>query len=70
VIGQLNGVKGMLERDEDCLKTLTQMKAARAGLDRIMADHLQQNLSACMQKGIKPGKVKEMEGLLKELAKR
>ena len=70
VIGQLNGVKAMLERQEDCIKVLTQMKAARAGLDRVMTDHLQQSLNVCMQKGIKPGKAKEIEVLLKELAKR
>lgn len=70
VIGQLNGVKSMIEREEDCLKVLTQMKAARAGLDRIMTDHLQANLSKCLQKGLKPGRAKEIGVLLKELAKR
>jgi DNA-binding FrmR family transcriptional regulator len=59
----------MLERDEDCMKILTQMKASRAGMDRVITDYLHQNLSGCLDKDVKPAKLKEMKGLLKELAK-
>ena len=49
VIGQLRGIGGMMEREEDCLAILTQLKAARASLNKVVARFLEGNLDRCLR---------------------
>jgi DNA-binding FrmR family transcriptional regulator len=42
IIGQLNGIKKMMDKNEECIKLITQLRASRAGIegviDKIIAD--------------------------------
>ncbi|MBA4337029.1 hypothetical protein C0416_04650 [bacterium] len=53
VIGQLSGIKKMMECEEDCFKVLTQIKAARSALDSLTAKYLQDNFTDCVNKDTK-----------------
>jgi len=51
VIGQLNGIKKMMEKeDKDCFKTLTQMKAAKSAMGSVMNKFVKENFIECMGK--------------------
>ncbi len=49
VIGQLTGIRKMMEANEDCFLTLTQMKAARAAMDNAMNKFIEMQMTKCMQ---------------------
>jgi len=49
IIGQLNGINAMLDNEEDCFKTLTQLKAAKSALSSITNKFLQENFIKCMK---------------------
>lgn len=49
IVGQLEGVDKMLQAQQpDCLKVLTQLKAARAGVSALMEKYLEAELSGCL----------------------
>ncbi|MBT3864574.1 metal-sensitive transcriptional regulator [Candidatus Peregrinibacteria bacterium] len=50
IIGQLNGVKTMMEQDKDCFDTLTQLKAAKSALNSLTMKFLQENFIKCINK--------------------
>lgn len=69
VVGQLEGIKKMLDDDRDCLKILTQLKAAKQALAALTAKILAENLIACSavaKRGRQAGRVRE---LINELTK-
>lgn len=49
VIGQLAGVSRMITADKDCLDILTQLKAAKATLNKVVAMFLHCHLEKCLQ---------------------
>jgi CsoR family transcriptional regulator, copper-sensing transcriptional repressor len=53
VIGQLSGIKKMMESEEECFKVLVQIKAAKAALDSFTAKYLQENFVECVSKDSK-----------------
>lgn len=53
VQGQIGGITKMIDEEQDCIKILTQMKAIKAGLNRISEDLAKNQLLFCMNK-IKP----------------
>ncbi len=67
VIGQLNGISRMLDDEKDCFAILTQLKAARATINKLVAKFLQLNLDRCIING-KRSKT-EYERLVQELSK-
>lgn len=48
IIGQLQGVKKMLNKKEDCFKILNQIKAARSALGSCAFKILETNFSDCI----------------------
>lgn len=69
VRGQLLAITEMLERGDDCVLVLTQLKAAQAGLSRTVALFLEENLRRCMVDGGHKKSTQEIEHILKELTK-
>ncbi|MCF7836597.1 metal-sensing transcriptional repressor [Candidatus Gracilibacteria bacterium] len=67
-IGQLEGIKKMDERGEDCLKILTQLKAVRSALGSLGGKMLIANLKKCSSLN-SPKKKKEFEKIVTELSK-
>lgn len=68
IIGQLEGIKKMMESEKDCFKTLTQIKAARSAFDNFIQVFSEENFIECSRKLGKKDK-ENMKKLLKELIK-
>lgn len=68
IIGQLEGIKKMLDGDQDCVKVLVQMKAVKAALNSVTSKLVEENMNNCI--GALQGKNKEkMTTLIKEITK-
>ena len=59
MIGQLNGIKAMVEKNQDCFSVLTQMKAAKAAFNSLMNKYVEENFRACLKKSKASGEAKE-----------
>ena len=68
VIGQLEGVKRMLEEEKDCFDIMIQMKAARSALETVMNNFMEENFTECVV-GINKKDREKLEKLLKEIIK-
>lgn len=70
VQGQLDGIIKMMGNETACVDVLTQLKAARAGLDKATALFVQAHLTSCIGlNDIPDAKKKEIERVILELAK-
>lgn len=69
VIGQLQGINRMMEENKDCFQVLTQMKAAKAGLNSVMQKYLELNLNTCMKKSTKTEEKEKIKKLLTQVIK-
>jgi DNA-binding FrmR family transcriptional regulator len=67
IIGQLEGVSRMMEKEEDCQKVIIQMKAARSAMASVMEKYLKNSISLCLQGVKNKKKSKEMEKIISEL---
>ena len=67
IIGQLQGINKMMTSNKDCFAVLVQMKAARAGLDKVINDYLSEEMLKCLSKCKKGDK--KCAKILKELIK-
>lgn len=67
IIGQLNGVKAMMEERRYCPDILTQMRAARAALKSLEVAMLSKHLDCCVVGAVKRGDEKEIKEKLAEL---
>ena len=45
IVGQLNGIKSMLDSDSDCYKILQQMSAAKGALNSLVQKHLEEHIA-------------------------
>ncbi|MBN1259030.1 metal-sensitive transcriptional regulator [Candidatus Peregrinibacteria bacterium] len=68
IIGQLKGIRRMMEEEKDCVEVLIQIKAAKSALDSVTVKFINQDFSNCME-GITPSKKRRVQVLLAELAK-
>lgn len=73
VLGQITGVKKMIEEDRHCTEILTQIRAARAALKGLEASILERHLGHCVAESLiadDPASVKKKIDELKDLFKR
>ncbi|MFA7301571.1 MAG: metal-sensitive transcriptional regulator [Candidatus Shapirobacteria bacterium] len=49
VIGQLNGIKKMMDNGDDCIKLITQLKASRSGIEGVIDTIISDKFDTCMQ---------------------
>lgn len=68
IIGQLNGIRSMIEAEQDCQAVVIQMKAARSAFNSLIRKYLETNLSHCL-KSARPQDKKRMEIIFRELIK-
>lgn len=68
IIGQLNGVKKMLEENKDCTELLIQLKASKSGINTLMNRLIAEYSSNCLQDLKKKDKEK-INSLFKEIIK-
>ncbi len=73
IIGQLNGIKEMIEDDRDCSEILLQISSVRAALAKIglmmTEDHLDHCITASFQKGKGKESVTSLTQALKQMLK-
>lgn len=71
-IGQLNGVKAMVEDDRYCGDVLTQLAAAESAIRRVSELVLQEHMRTCVADGIRGGDdevIDEVMDLLRKFSK-
>jgi CsoR family transcriptional regulator, copper-sensing transcriptional repressor len=69
IIGQLNGIKRMINEDKDCLSIMTQLKAAKSAFDSLTSKYLKENLDKCIKSKGRPVNSAVMEKLINEIIK-
>ena len=73
IIGQVNGVKRMIEDDRDCPDVLIQISSIRAGLAKlallITEDHLEHCITTSFQKGKGKQSVTSLSKAMKQMLK-
>ena len=69
IIGQVQGVKGMVERDAYCIDILTQVAAATAALNSFNKVLLGNHIRTCVSQDIKEGRDDSVEELISTLQK-
>lgn len=73
IIGQLNGVKRMIEQDRDCPDVLLQIASARSALGKlglmITEDHMEHCISDSFPKGKGQQSIASMSKAIKQMMK-
>lgn len=67
VEGQVRGLAGMLEDGRYCIDVLTQLRAARAALNRVEQIMLKEHLNHCIENAIVTGNASEQRKKASEL---
>lgn len=68
IIGQLEGIKKMLEKSpDDCFSILVQVKAVKAAINSLTEQMLSKELDNCLKKSFSPSKKEKVDVLLKEI---
>lgn len=49
VIGQLNGIKKMMDGKADCIKLITQLRASRSGIESIIDTVIADKFDSCLK---------------------
>ena len=49
IIGQLEGVKKMMDTNTDCIKVLTQLKAIKSAVDKVMDFVVEDKFDTCIK---------------------
>lgn len=49
ISGQIEGVKKMVEGKKDCVEILTQLKAIRSAVSRVMDSVIEEKFDSCMK---------------------
>ncbi len=49
IIGQLNGIKKMMDKNEDCIKLITQLRASRSGIESVIDTIIADKFDTCMK---------------------
>lgn len=68
VIGQLEGIKKMINSQRDCLEIINQLKAVRSAISAIMNNYSQEELARCLSLANKKDKL-SLEKIFKEIIK-
>lgn len=68
IIGQLEGANKMIKEDKDCYSVLTQLKAAKSGVNTVMDRLIEKDILECTQ-GKNEEEKEKMKQLIKELLK-
>lgn len=56
MIGQIEGVKKMVEEEDDCIQVLTQLKAVRSAVSGVMDQIVTSQFDSCIKKVTKKDK--------------
>ena len=70
LIGQLEGIKRMINEGKECLAVLTQIKAVKAGLNGVMDKYITGNMDACMKRSNSSKDFTKLKKLISEITKK
>ncbi|MGI6755088.1 MAG: metal-sensing transcriptional repressor [Atopobiaceae bacterium] len=65
VIGQLNGIKSMVDNDRYCGDILTQLAAAESAIKSISRELMQDHLNTCVVDDIQQGNVEVLDEVMR-----
>ena len=68
--GQVRGIQRMVEEDKYCIDVLTQLAAAKAGLDGVAMLLLESHVQNCVTDAVRTGKSKQVVDELSSAIKR
>lgn len=68
MIGQLEGIKRMMEKKEDCYKVLIQLKAVKSASENLLLRFAQENMLQCAAR-LQKKEQTQLALLLKEIVK-
>ena len=68
IIGQLNGIKKMMDANQACSDIIVQLKAAKSSFNTLSTRFISQSFMNCYQ-GVPKKEKEQMEKLLTELIK-
>ena len=69
IIGHLEHIKGMIERDEDCSDVLMQFAAVKSALNGLVKSIINEHLTCCIVHAIEDGDIEEIEEFQKSIQK-
>ena len=69
IAGQIQGIKGMIERDAYCTDILVQSSAVSAALNAFNRELLANHIRTCVAEDIREGKDETIDDLVKTLQK-
>ena len=69
IIGHLEYIKGMIDRDEDCSDVLMQLASAKSALNGLGKSIINEHLTHCIVHAIEDGAFAEIEGFQKSIQK-
>ena len=67
IVGQMNGVKKMIEEQRYCPEILTQLRAIRSAIKGLEASILERHLSHCVAEGLSGKDPKDIQERIEEL---
>ena len=67
VIGQLEGIKKMIEDNRYCVEILQQLKAARGATKNVELNILKHHMEMCLTKAVKSQDALELQSKINEL---
>jgi len=68
IIGQLEGIKKMLDSEEECTKIMIQFKAVKSALNSVMIKVVNDNAQQCL-KNLDVKKSEELKNIISEIIK-
>ena len=69
IIGHLEYIKGMIDRDEDCSDVLMQLASAKSALNGLGKSIINEHLAHCIVHAIEDGDFAEIEEFQKSIQK-
>lgn len=69
IIGHLEHIKGMIERDEDCSEVLMQLTATKSALNGLGKSIINEHLAHCITHAIEDGDLEQIEEFQKSIQK-
>lgn len=69
VIGQLEGIKRMIEEEKDCGLVLVQLQASKSALNAFVNKYIENNALSCLKDNCSRKGRAELKELLKQLTK-
>lgn len=64
LVGQLNGIKTMIDNDKDCSSILIQLSAVKSAIDSLSNHIIENNFTKCIDDNKKSDELKKMIKLL------